>query len=227
MDNDAAEALRRAGAEAGAGTGTCDAASAGAGSCRPAPSAPLAVPEIAVIRRNSTRRHQITLPPEQLLFVNVPTKLPAQAYALAHAHIGDPATAAVAAAAPAAAGGGARAPVYRLRWDDDQVLGGLSVLDTSDHALVAHIRASPTPKALFLYVKSDKVAYNRILTSVLPLLREYEGRVRGKTWRWRNNSGSALIVTPPQLTHPPHHRWKRTCARGKPAEKRTPSSSAW
>jgi hypothetical protein len=179
MDNDAAEALRRTGAEAGAGTGTCDAASAGAGSCRPAPSAPLAVPEIAVIRRNSTRRHQITLPPEQLLFVNVPTKLPAQAYALAHAHVGDPATAAVAAAAPAAAGGGARAPVYRLRWDDDQVLGGLSVLDTSDHALVAHIRASPTPKALFLYVKSDKVAYNRILTSVLPLLREYEGRVRG------------------------------------------------
>ena len=185
MGDDAAKALRLAAAAvtgaATAGTGSCSNTSAGVGSC-PAPqahtSAPLAVPEIAVIRRNSTRRHQITLPPEQFLFVNVPTKLPAQAYALAHAHWDDPATAAVAATAPAAEGGGARAPVYRLRWDDDQVLGGLSVLDVSDHALVAHVRASALPKALFLYLKSDKVAYNRIMTSVLPLLREYEGRVR-------------------------------------------------
>jgi hypothetical protein len=168
---------------------------AGANSCPE--TSTVDIPELHIMKKNSTRRHQIVLPPEQLLFFNLPTALPADAFALSHSSLAptqrsnetDAGSTPIGSASGSdsdssggsvsgSVSGSVNAPVYRLRWDDNQAFGGITILDLSNHALVAYMRSLTLPKAYFLYSKTDKKAYTRMLSAVLPLTRKYMNKIK-------------------------------------------------
>lgn len=142
----------------------------------------LDIPELHIMKNISTRRHQIVLPPEQLLFINLPTALPADAFALAQPSLSistkdnnnNNNNTSTESAPPARA----RAPVYRLQWDDTQAFGGITMLDLSNHAMVHYMRSLSLPKAYFLYSNKDKKAYTRALAAILPLTRKYIDKLK-------------------------------------------------
>ena len=55
-----------------------------------------------------------------------------------------------------------------------KLLGGITVLDFSNHALVHYMQSISLPRALFFYHLHDQNGLSHLLSIVLPLTRKYD-----------------------------------------------------